>query len=368
LTLTNRIKVKVVIGADGGTRTHTTFYGPGILSPVRLPFRHIGLRAATFTKVDCPRKQAARARGLVESWTGYDLFAWIHPGKVLAGLSGSCSSGRVPGASSLEARLQRETLVAQGQTADVFSWGHESVLKLYFPSLPVETTQREYTIARAIHAAGHTVPAVRDVIQIRGRHGIIFERVPGRSLVQQVERQPWKLFVAARQLAEWHVRLHDCAAPVELPAQRDQIAQWIEAAAGCSDDDKETARRHLAQLPPGDRLCHGDFHPANVLLSARGPVIIDWSTGTRGHPLADVARTSVLFESASLPADTAVHLRLLMKFARRLLHATYLKRYFELRPDSTDALEYWRVPQRMAGLAWRAERKRDCVVTSHLPL
>lgn len=29
-------------GAGGGTRTRTTFYGPGILSPVRLPFRHTG--------------------------------------------------------------------------------------------------------------------------------------------------------------------------------------------------------------------------------------------------------------------------------------------------------------------------------------
>ena len=29
-------------GAGGGTRTHTTFKGPRILSPVRLPFRHTG--------------------------------------------------------------------------------------------------------------------------------------------------------------------------------------------------------------------------------------------------------------------------------------------------------------------------------------
>ena len=29
-------------GAGGETRTHTTFYGPRILSPVRLPFRHTG--------------------------------------------------------------------------------------------------------------------------------------------------------------------------------------------------------------------------------------------------------------------------------------------------------------------------------------
>lgn len=35
----------VEFGASGGTRTHTTFYGPGILSPVRLPFRHAGLPA-----------------------------------------------------------------------------------------------------------------------------------------------------------------------------------------------------------------------------------------------------------------------------------------------------------------------------------
>ena len=33
------------IGAGGGTRTHTTFYSPGILSPVRLPFRHTGCRS-----------------------------------------------------------------------------------------------------------------------------------------------------------------------------------------------------------------------------------------------------------------------------------------------------------------------------------
>src|SRR5207253_494340 len=32
----------VRVGAGGGTRTHTAFYGPRILSPVRLPFRHTG--------------------------------------------------------------------------------------------------------------------------------------------------------------------------------------------------------------------------------------------------------------------------------------------------------------------------------------
>ena len=30
------------IGAESGIRTHTPFYGPRGLSPLRLPFRHLG--------------------------------------------------------------------------------------------------------------------------------------------------------------------------------------------------------------------------------------------------------------------------------------------------------------------------------------
>jgi hypothetical protein len=73
--------------------------------------------------------------------------------------------------------------------------------------------------------------------------------------------------------------------------------------------------------------------------------------------LADVARTSVLFERASLPSNTPVHIKILMKFVRRLLHRTYLKRYLEIRGGSLEEIERWRVAQRMAGSAWQAERR-----------
>jgi hypothetical protein len=42
--VTLRLKEKMNSGAGGRTRTDTTFYGPRILSPVRLPFRHTGAR------------------------------------------------------------------------------------------------------------------------------------------------------------------------------------------------------------------------------------------------------------------------------------------------------------------------------------
>lgn len=165
---------------------------------------------------------------------------------------------------------------------------------------------------------------------IGDRHGIIFERIRGPSLVRQVETRPWTLFAAARQLAELHARLHAWPAPADLPSQRQKIEACLDRAAGLSPAQKEIARLHLAQFPAEDCVCHGDFHPGNILLTARGPVIIDWSAATRGYALADVARTYVLFESAPVPRGTSPRIRILIKLTRRLVHAAYVKHYLAL--------------------------------------
>ena len=251
---------------------------------------------------------------------------------------------------------QTETLIGKGLTSEVFGRGEDRVLKLFFPWVPESTVQREFDITRTVHAAGAPCPAAFEMLKLGDRHGIIFERVRGHSLVRQVEMKPWTLFAAARLLAELQAQIHARDAPAGLPAQRDQVARWVERAVDFTPAQKEVARRQLEQLPPGHCLCHGDFHPANILLTARGPIIIDWSRATRGHAPADVARTSVLFEHAELPEETSLRIRLLMKLARRLLHTTYLKRYFEVRPGTLEEIEKWRVPQRMAASAWQAER------------
>jgi aminoglycoside phosphotransferase (APT) family kinase protein len=234
--------------------------------------------------------------------------------------------------------------------------------------VPEATVRREFEITRAVHASGAPCPAAFEMFKLGDRHGIVFERVHGHSLVSKVERKPWTLFAAARQLAELQAQVHACPLPSSLPSQRDQLERWVDNAVDFSPAQKEAARRNLAQLPPGDCLCHGDFHPANLLLAERGPVIIDWSRATRGHALADVARTSVLFEQADLPKETSLRIRLLMKLARRLLHASYLKRYLELRPGTLEEIEKWRVPQRMVWSAWRAEKEAAMIESSkHQP-
>ena len=45
------------------------------------------------------------------------------------------------------------------------------------------------------------------------------------------------------------------------------------------------------------KVCHGDFHPSNVIVDKDGRLhVIDWSHATQGNGSADAARTFLLFK------------------------------------------------------------------------
>ncbi|MBC7851848.1 MAG: phosphotransferase [Pirellulaceae bacterium] len=250
-----------------------------------------------------------------------------------------------------------QTLIGTGLTADVHAWKDGQVLKLFHQSFTEARVTREYEINRAVHAAGLPVPAAYEVIRLEERFGIVLERIEGPSMFANVQSRPWTLFAAARQMAELHAQLHSHPAPPELPSQRAWIESRINSAIVASESEQNRARQLLGELPAGDALCHGDFHPGNILLTARGPIIIDWSTATRGHPLGDVACTSHLFENADLPVSASRTIRLLFMVSRSLLHTTYLRRYLRLRPGMRSQINKWRVLL----TATLAARKMDAI-------
>jgi uncharacterized protein (TIGR02172 family) len=256
-----------------------------------------------------------------------------------------------------EERLAAEQLIGTGLTSEVFSWGPDQALKLFLAWIQPEAIERELAVTQAIRAAGAPAPAAFRSIRVGTRVGLIFERIRGRSLLQQVEARPWKLFAAARLLADLHAQIHSYSATQELPTQSEQLLGWIRDADEFTEAQKAQALDRLTKLPEGRTICHGDFHPGNVLLTKTGPIIIDWSVATRGHPPTDIARTSVLFESAKLPPQTRFNVRLLMKFSRRLLHSTYLNRSLALGRVTIEEIELWRGVQRLVGSGWRAQRK-----------
>jgi len=217
------------------------------------------------------------------------------------------------------------------------------VLKLFHDRFDVGEVEAEAEVVRAVHAAGLPVPLAGDVIQVGERNGLLYERVHGRTMLEVLELKPWRLLRYARQLAALHAQMHARTPPSVFKAdvlpQRRRWEKKIRRAAALSARLRSAVLRALDVMPEGDRVCHGDLHPANVLLTADGePFIIDWADAAPGNPLADVARTSVILLGAAGSDLTASPL---MKWFVRLFHTVYRHRYFGLRPGGEDAYRRW---------------------------
>jgi uncharacterized protein (TIGR02172 family) len=233
--------------------------------------------------------------------------------------------------------------IAEGRTAEIYAWREGWVLKLFREWCPAEDVRYEAQLARAAALAvarvpGLSVPAVGETVELEGRLGLEYERVDGEMMWSELAERPWSLLRLARVLAELHLEMHAIEDVAGLPDQQERLERKIRGAEGLHDVVAQASLQALEEMPRGNRLCHGDFHPANVLMTGQGPVVIDWIDATVGNPLADVARTTILLEGF-LATDTSVS-----RFQQALialLHRVYLRHYFARRGGGRDEYRRW---------------------------
>jgi aminoglycoside phosphotransferase (APT) family kinase protein len=228
--------------------------------------------------------------------------------------------------------------IAAGRMAEIYPWEEGQVLKLFRGPAARESVTYEASVTAAAHAAGAPAPAVFGQIEAQGRCGILLERVHGPSILASLSRHPLRTGQNGRLLAELHADMHQRTA-VGLPVQRDRLAWAINAAPHLAPTQRSAALQTLDNRPRGSSLCHMDFHPDNVILTAAGPRIIDWMTACIGDPWADVARTYLMLLIGE-PLSTSPVVRLLI-LARDWMRRSYLQRYLSLRPDPGGEMQAW---------------------------
>lgn len=253
--------------------------------------------------------------------------------------------------------MERGQLIGEGRTAEIFAWGEYDVLKLLRPGFPPEMAAHEAEIAQIISSAGTISPAFRGLVTVDGRAGIVYERLDGPSLLGQLFSGAVSFKDGGLLLAETHVAMRASVA-AGLPPLREMLEWRIRRATPLPLFARDAALRTLEALPDGDTLCHGDYHPGNVMLTQRGSVVIDWENATCGCPLGDVARTLLLLRMADASLSDLSdgwmmdkHDRLSMRQAIARLGAVYVWRYRQLAPFQASELAAWRLPMAAARLS-----------------
>jgi tRNA A-37 threonylcarbamoyl transferase component Bud32 len=156
-------------------------------------------------------------------------------------------------------------LRAVGRDAEVFDLDGRSVVRVYR-----DRHRSAITEARAMeHARAFGVPAP-DVLGSSGP-AIVMEAVSGPLLLEEAGRRPSRLRPMIEALLSLHCSLDAVPAPM-----------WLPPAFG-----------------GGSGVAHLDLHPANVVLTPDGPVLLDWTNVARADRLVDLAQTWLILGSSS---------------------------------------------------------------------
>ena len=230
-----------------------------------------------------------------------------------------------------------------GRTAEIFEIENNKILKLYFKRIPDEVAIMEYEIHKKINNLDIPIAVCYDLIQQDGRYGITMEKINGISMMKFMSENPMTSMQQAKKLAQLHSTVHVIKNP-GLTQYKDQLRQRIDAVPIISNSDKNKIFAYLKKLPEGDSLCHGDFHPENILFANKKDYIIDWMTATQGNLCSDVAHTDLLLRYAVSPENKHGIEMFITNMVRNKFADTYIHEYLRGKNIHKQDIKVWKLP------------------------
>lgn len=245
--------------------------------------------------------------------------------------------------------MSEYTVIACGRTADIFSLNNQQVLKLFKAGMPEPLIQEEFAISNAVYKLGIACPAPIKITEYNNRKGIIYRRVHGTTMFNIISKKFWRVNKEIARMARMHLNIHKHSIS-NIPKQKEKLIEWIDQVHILTDKEKDQIIDHLNQLKDGTRLCHGDYHPDNIILSERNEWIIDWMTGMEGNPAGDVARTYLILKFGRLSEKTPRFISDIAARIRNQLSKKYMDEYLKSSGINKNEIDDWMIPVAAARL------------------
>ncbi len=191
------------------------------------------------------------------------------------------------------------------------------------------------------------VPRIIGVEVIDGEWSIVREHIEGRTLEEIMARYPDHEDECLNFFVDLQIAMSKEKVPL-LGHLRDKMHAKISASAFPATVRYDLHVR-LDGLPRHKKLCHGDFQPSNVVITADNvPYIIDWSHATQGNGSADAARTYLIFKLQKKDELAEKYLRLYciktdtaIQYVQRILPIVAASQSVKKRPEEQEFLAKW---------------------------
>ncbi|MDQ0271739.1 phosphotransferase family protein [Cytobacillus purgationiresistens] len=190
--------------------------------------------------------------------------------------------------------------IANGNTAELYRIDNK-IVKMFKEHLPHTESLYEAKKQEFAYLCGLDVPKIYEVTEINGRQAILMEYIKGQTV--------GNLLINNMELAEHYLnvcvnvqmKIHNVAVESDLlEPMSEKLQRQIKSGKNLNELQKNILLRRLDSIQFESRLCHGDFHPYNLILSNDKVTIIDWVDSSAGDIRADVYRTYLLISQLSL--------------------------------------------------------------------
>ena len=181
-----------------------------------------------------------------------------------------------------------DELIGRGRDCDVFAAGPGRVVRR---TRAGRSTESEALTMQHCAAHGYPVPEVFDA----DGPDIVMQRLDGPTMLHDLSARPWTMRAKAQLLSDLIDGLE------RIPRPDHELPAIVEG---------------------GDILVHLDLHPDNVVLTADGPLVIDWSNAALGVAGLDAANTWLTLAAGKPGGSVAT--RALVTAGRRLFVRGFL--------------------------------------------
>ncbi len=189
--------------------------------------------------------------------------------------------------------MKEENLIFSRPDKKIYMSG-DKLIKLFDGSYSKANILNEALNHARVEETDLNVPKIRSIEVVDGKWAIILDYIEGETLQSLMDKHPEK----EDEYLNLFVDLQRTVLSKKVP-MLNKLKDKMNAKISSADLDATTRyelHTRLDSMPKHKNLCHGDFNPSNIIITADGtPYIIDWSHATQGNSSADVARSYLLF-------------------------------------------------------------------------
>ncbi|MGE6486853.1 aminoglycoside phosphotransferase family protein [Paenisporosarcina sp. NPDC076898] len=187
--------------------------------------------------------------------------------------------------------------IARGNTAKIYL-SDNKIVKFFNDLLPDTESMNEANKQKYAYSCGLPVPKVLEVTKINGEQAIIMEYVKGETLgdlmLKDKEQAKYYMNISVDMQLEIHSIIPDAIEPMY-----DKLYRQIETVNKLDKRQQSYLLKKLDSFTYENRLCHGDFHLFNLIMTDNQVVVLDWVDSSAGDIRADIYRTYLLYSQYS---------------------------------------------------------------------